>query len=117
MKISPKRVFVALCVSVGALLAGALPAMAAPDSTWDALAACESSGRWHINTGNGYYGGLQFSDSTWDAYGGEQFTAYAHHATRREQIIVAERVLNGWNGIGAQGWGAWPSCSRQIGVR
>ncbi|MGH3834084.1 MAG: transglycosylase family protein [Pseudonocardiaceae bacterium] len=88
-----------------------MPAGAVPDSTWDRLAMCESSGDWHINTGNGYYGGLQFSDRTWDAFRDGQFAHRADLASRRAQIIVAERTL------AVQGWGAWPSCSRQIGVR
>jgi hypothetical protein len=79
--------------------------------TWERLARCESGGRWHINTGNGYYGGLQFSAGTWRAYGGRKFAYNAHLATKREQIVVAERVRRG------QGWGAWPHCSRAIGVR
>ncbi|MCT1499682.1 DUF3235 domain-containing protein [Corynebacterium sanguinis] len=85
-------------------------ANAAPDSDWDRLAQCEAGGNWSINTGNGYYGGLQFSASTWRAYGGGQFAPYAHQATREQQIIVAERTLAG------QGWGAWPSCSARLGL-
>lgn len=81
--------------------------MAAPDSTWDRLAECESGGNWSIDTGNGYSGGLQFSPSTWEAYGG---SGKASDASRGEQIAVAERVLEG------QGWGAWPSCSKQVGA-
>jgi len=69
---------------------------------WDRIAACESSGNWHANTGNGYYGGLQFSLSTWHAYGG---TGRPDQASRATQIAVAERVQKG------QGWGAWPVCS------
>jgi hypothetical protein len=87
------------------------PAEAATLRTWERLAQCESGGRWHINTGNGYYGGLQFSRSTWLGYNGGQFARYAHRATKREQIKVAERVRRG------QGWGAWPTCSPRIGVR
>lgn len=81
------------------------PAHAAPTRTWDRIAHCESGGRWHIDTGNGYFGGLQISKSTWDGYGGRKFARYPHGATKREQIRVAERIRNG------QGWGAWPSCS------
>ncbi|MCP1388384.1 DUF3235 domain-containing protein [Corynebacterium sp. TA-R-1] len=99
--------------AAAAALAGivAPQASAAPDSDWDRLAQCEAGGNWHINTGNGYYGGLQFSASTWRAYGGGQFAPYAHQATREQQIIVAERTLAG------QGWGAWPACSRKLGLR
>lgn len=71
---------------------------------WDAVAQCESSGNWHINTGNGYYGGLQFTQSTWDGYGGENYAPRADLATREEQITVAYRVLD------SQGIGAWPVC-------
>ena len=76
-------------------------------STWDALAQCESGGNWAINTGNGYSGGLQFSPSTWAAYGG---TGSASDASREQQIAVAEQVQ------AAQGWGAWPSCAAQLGL-
>src|SRR6478752_9661097 len=88
-------------VAGAAALALAGPASAAPDSTWNAVAQCESSGNWAINTGNGYYGGLQFSQSTWNAYGGQQYASRADLATREEQIAVAEKTLAG------QGWGAW----------
>ncbi|MGC5616418.1 transglycosylase family protein [Georgenia sp. Z1491] len=82
-------------------------ANAADDATWDALAECESGGDWSINTGNGYYGGLQFLQSTWEANGG---TGNPADASRAEQIRVAENVL------ATQGWGAWPACSAQIGA-
>lgn len=71
---------------------------------WDAVAACESGGNWGINTGNGYYGGLQFSPSTWSANGG---AGMPHTASRSEQIRVAENVLS------TQGIGAWPTCGAQ----
>ncbi|MGW8885502.1 transglycosylase family protein [Streptomyces sp. NPDC055749] len=71
---------------------------------WDCVAACESGGDWQINTGNGYYGGLQFRQSTWEEHGGLEFARRADLATREEQIQVAEEVL------GTQGWGAWPHC-------
>jgi hypothetical protein len=87
-----------------------MSADAATTRTWNRLAECESGGNWHINTGNGYYGGLQFSDSTWDAYGGERFAARADLARKSEQIAIAEKVLK------AQGWGAWPSCSQKLGL-
>jgi resuscitation-promoting factor RpfB len=77
------------------------------DSVWDRLAECESGGNWSINTGNGFYGGLQFTLSTWRAYGG---TGMPHEATREEQIAVAERVQD------AQGWGAWPGCTSKLGI-
>ena len=77
---------------------------------WDRIAACESGGNWSINTGNGYYGGLQFSAGTWLAYGGGAYASTANLASRDEQIAIAEKVQ------AAQGWGAWPVCSREAGV-
>ena len=85
----------------------AAPANAASGSTWDQLAQCESGGNWAINTGNGYYGGLQFNLGTWQANGGAGNPA---SASREAQIAVAERVL------ASQGWGAWPACSAQLGL-
>jgi hypothetical protein len=80
-----------------------------PNGTvWDALARCESGGDWGINTGNGYYGGLQFSLSSWQAVGG---TGYPHQHSRATQIAMAERLR------AAQGWGAWPGCSSKLGLR
>ena len=87
------------------------PSEAATMRTWERLAWCESTGRWHVNTGNGYYGGLQISPSTWRGHGGARFARLPHQATKREQVKVAERIKS------SQGWGAWPSCSRKIGVR
>ena len=83
-------------------------ASAATASPWDRLAQCESSGNWGINSGNGFSGGLQFTAGTWRAFGGQ---GAAHHASREQQIAVAERVL------AKQGWGAWPACSRKLGLR
>jgi hypothetical protein len=74
-------------------------------ANWDGLAQCESSGDWHINTGNGYYGGLQFSSSTWLSFGGGQYAPRADLASREQQIAIAEKVL------ATQGRGAWPHCS------
>jgi hypothetical protein len=81
-----------------------------PRGVWDAIAACESGGDWSINTGNGYYGGLQFSSSTWQAHGGGEFASRADLASRDEQITVAERVR------AAGGFGAWPSCAGGLGL-
>ena len=78
----------------------AAPADAASISTWNRLARCESGGRWHINTGNGYYGGLQISSSTWRAYGGRRFSRLPSRATKLEQIRIGERIKHG------QGWRA-----------
>ena len=82
-----------------------------PRGVWDDLADCESGGNWAINTGNGYSGGLQFLHSTWRAYGGQEFAPLAYQASREQQIIVAERILDD------VGWGAWPTCSRRLGLR
>jgi len=90
-------------------LVGLTAAHAATDDQWDRVAHCESGGNWHINTGNGYYGGLQFTESTWLNYGGGHYARRADLASRDEQITVANRVL------AAQGWGAWPVCSRYAG--
>ncbi|HMT49611.1 MAG TPA: transglycosylase family protein [Dietzia sp.] len=91
-------------------LALAPAANAAPDSDWDRLAQCEAGGNWGINTGNGYQGGLQFSPSTWAAYGGTKYAPTANQATREQQIAIAEKTLAG------QGWGAWPACSAKLGL-
>ncbi|HVN11046.1 MAG TPA: transglycosylase family protein [Kineosporiaceae bacterium] len=100
----------AATVATGALALGitATSASAAPASAWDQLAGCESGGNWHINTGNGFYGGLQFTTSTWRAFGGSAYAPRADLASRSQQIAVAERVLAG------QGWGAWPACSAKL---
>src|SRR5271168_1076649 len=90
----------------GIALAG--HAAAAPDSEWDHVAACESGGNWGINTGNGYHGGLQFSQGTWASHGGGEYASSANQATRDQQIAVAERVL------ASQGRGAWPVCGRGL---
>lgn len=82
-------------------------ASAAPTSAWDKVAACESSGNWSINTGM-FDGGLQFLDSTWDGYGGEQYAPTADQATKAQQIAIAEKVLAG------QGWTAWPNCGGPV---
>ena len=103
--------FTAGTVAFGAAAAIMAPtASAAPDSDWDRLAQCEAGGNWHINTGNGFYGGLQFNPQTWQANGGGEFAATADQASREQQIVVAERVL------ASQGWGAWPACSASLGL-
>jgi hypothetical protein len=80
----------------------------ADGSVWDRLAQCEAGGNWAANTGNGYYGGLQFSASSWHAVGG---TGLPHQASRETQIQMGERLK------ARQGWGAWPACSRKLGLR
>ncbi len=80
-------------------------------AVWDRLAQCEATGNWNINTGNGYYGGLQFDRQTWNAYGGDEYADLPHQASREEQIAVASRVRDDRGG-----YGAWPSCSRKLGL-
>ena len=80
-------------------------------TVWDKLAQCESGGRWGINTGNGYYGGVQQDMTFWKRHGGMRYAPRPDLASREQQIAVAEQ------GLAAQGWGAWPRCSRMIGVR
>ncbi|MFI6847823.1 transglycosylase family protein [Kitasatospora sp. NPDC050467] len=113
-----KRSRVRMAVVAGAAVA-ALPvaglvtatsASAASVSTWDAVAQCESGGNWAINTGNGFYGGLQFTSSTWAAFGGTAFASQANLATKAQQISIAEKVL------ASQGPGAWPVCSVKAGL-
>ena len=77
---------------------------------WDRVAHCESTNNWHINTGNGFYGGLQFSAGTWGAYGGHKYARQASGASRLQQIEVARRVL------ASQGPGAWPVCGPRAGL-
>ncbi|WP_416965755.1 transglycosylase family protein [Streptomyces sp. Agncl-13] len=91
-------------VAIAAPLMATGSASAATASEWDTVASCESGGNWSINTGNGYYGGLQFSASTWAAYGGTAYASTANQASKSQQIAVAEKVL------AAQGKGAWPTC-------
>ena len=103
-------------VAAGLTVAGAAavgisaPAQAASVETWDRLAFCESGGNWSINTGNGFYGGVQFHPVTWKALGGTKYAPYAHQATKAQQIEIAEKTL------AVQGWGAWPSCSKKLGL-
>ncbi|MQS34860.1 LysM peptidoglycan-binding domain-containing protein [Streptomyces katsurahamanus] len=90
--------------------AATAPACAATGWPWNCIAECESGGDWHINTGNGYYGGLQFWQPTWEDHGGLGYAPRADLATREQQITVAEEVLR------TQGWGAWPVCSKRYGL-
>ncbi|MFE1777145.1 transglycosylase family protein [Streptomyces sp. NPDC059008] len=100
-----------IATSIAYFLEG-IPAQARTGSTkWEAVAACESGGRWHIATGNGYYGGLQFSAATWRQFGGRRYAPFAHQASRASQVAIAEKVLK------IQGWRAWPVCSRRTNKR
>lgn len=98
----------------GVLRVGAKPGTEVPPvsngATWDALSSCEAGGNWAINTGNGYFGGVQFDQNTWERSGGLRYAARADLATREEQIAIAEVTRS------RQGWGAWPTCSGRIGV-
>jgi hypothetical protein len=79
-------------------------------TVWDSVAKCESGGNWSINTGNGFYGGLQFTSSTWKGFGGGRYASRADLATKSQQITIAKKVLK------VQGPGAWPHCSRVAGL-
>ena len=102
--------------AVAAVIArGTKPKSTAPavvdGSVWDSIAQCEATGNWAINTGNGFSGGLQFTPSTWAAFGGTEYAPEAWQASREQQIAVAEKVQ------AAQGWGAWPACTAKLGLR
>ncbi|OBB57772.1 Resuscitation-promoting factor RpfB [Mycobacterium sp. 852013-51886_SCH5428379] len=98
----------------GVVRVGAKPGTEVPPvvngATWDALAQCEAGGNWTINTGNGYFGGVQFDQNTWERQGGLRYAARADLATREEQIAIAEVTR------ARQGWGAWPTCSGRVGA-
>jgi hypothetical protein len=85
-------------------------AYAAPSETWDALAQCESGQRWQLDSGNGFYGGLQFTYASWVGAGGTVYAWRADYATRSQQIEIAENLLS------LQGWQAWPTCRRILGL-
>ncbi|MFG2983108.1 transglycosylase family protein [Streptomyces sp. NPDC048258] len=110
----PKRLAVATATVASSALVvltfAAGTAGAASVSTWDKVAQCESGGNWAINTGNGYYGGVQFSQSTWSGFGGTAYAARADLATKQQQILIAEKVLK------VQGEGAWPTCGPAAGL-
>lgn len=99
----------ATALSAGLGLAAA-PQADAATTVWDRVAQCESGGNWSINTGNGFYGGLQFTRSTWLAYGGGKYAPTANKATKAQQIEIAKKTLR------SQGPGAWPVCSKRAGL-
>ena len=114
VRLVARQTLLAVVLVIASLVAITPPAQAHSGATrWDCIAHYESTHRWHINTGNGHYGGLQFSLSTWRYYGGPRYSnnAYPHRATRAEQIAVAKRVA--WQGWGARapqgGRSAWPN--------
>ncbi|XVX19689.1 transglycosylase family protein [Actinomycetota bacterium] len=96
--------------AIGSGTVAAATSADAAETVWDRVANCESSGNWSINTGNGYYGGLQFSAQTWTGFGGGQYAATANRATKAQQIAIAQKVLR------VQGPGAWPVCSVRAGL-
>jgi hypothetical protein len=106
----------AAAVSAPVVMAGvasaAPSATASPqsNSTWDRLAKCESTNNWDADTGNGFKGGLQFTQSTWKAFGGRKYASSPDEASREEQIAVAKKVQ------AQQGWDAWPTCSKKLGM-
>ena len=102
-------VIASLALALGFTSLATAPATAA-STVWDRVARCESGGTWKINTGNGYYGGLQFSSRTWRGFGGRKYAPQANRATKGEQIAIARRTL------ATQGPGAWPTCGRKAGL-
>lgn len=109
MRFSAKKKALIVAATGGLAAAIAPAAGAASVSQWDQVAACESGGNWQINTGNGYYGGLQFSAETWAGAGGIAYAPTADQATKEQQIEIAENVL------AMQGAGAWPNCGGSLG--
>lgn len=105
-----RREAVAAVIARGTKPKPTAPAVA-DGSVWDSIAQCEATGNWAINTGNGFSGGLQFTPSTWAAFGGTEYAPEAWQASREQQIAVAEKVQ------AAQGWGAWPACTAKLGLR
>ena len=95
-------------VKVGTKEAPSEPNFASGGTVWDSLAQCESGGNWAINTGNGYYGGLQFNLGTWQSYGGSGLPS---NASRETQIAIATKVRDA-----SGGYGAWPACSAKLGL-
>ncbi|MFV2121289.1 peptidoglycan DD-metalloendopeptidase family protein [Streptomyces sp. Act-28] len=106
----PNRASLTVTIGSALPLIGAGTAHAASADVWEKVAACESTSRWQTNTGNGHYGGLQFTQSTWEAYGGTRYAPRADLASKDQQIAVAEKVLGG------QGPRAWPTCSERAGL-
>ena len=102
-----KAIITATVAAAGAIAMITPAANAADTATWDALAQCESGGNWNINTGNGFYGGVQFTQQSWNGVG---MSGSPASASKAEQIEAAERLL------AVQGWGAWPACSAKLGL-
>lgn len=108
-----------MTVVAALVLCGTAPAASAAggareevrSAVWERLAECESSGNWAANTGNGYYGGLQFTRTTWDSFGGGRFASEPHQASKAEQIAIATAIRDAGGG-----YGAWPVCARKLGL-
>lgn len=96
--------------AVGSVATAQSASASSSNNVWDAVAQCESGGDWSINSGNGFYGGLQFTNQTWNGFGGGQYAANANEATKEQQIEIAQKVLQ------TQGPGAWPVCSQKAGL-
>ncbi|MDD7969453.1 transglycosylase family protein [Actinomycetospora lemnae] len=121
MPAAPSRPLLRAGVVAAAAVTGPLAisgtALAAPsvspdsNATWDRLAMCESTQNWEADTGNGFKGGLQFTESTWEEFGGERYATSPDEASREEQIRVAKKVQD------EQGWNAWPTCSEKLGLQ
>lgn len=101
------KIVLGTAISAGLVLSGPA-ANASTVHQWERVAKCESGGRWHLNTHNGYYGGLQISKATWRAYGGRRYSRLPNHASKRHQIRIARRIRR------HQGRGAWPTCGRYL---
>nr|WP_272496121.1 transglycosylase family protein [Janibacter limosus] len=97
-------------VALGSMATAQSASASTNSNVWDAVAACESGGNWSINTGNGFYGGLQFTTQTWQGFGGGKYAANANRASKAQQIEIAQKVLQ------TQGPGAWPVCSQKAGL-
>mgnify|MGYP000927010498 FL=1 len=103
-----KNTVAAVLLAGTGIMATAPASQAADLATWEKLAQCESGGNWSINTGNGFYGGLQFTQQSWNGVG---MSGSPHTASKEAQIEAAERLL------ALQGWGAWPACTAKLGLR
>ncbi len=106
-KENAKKVFLAPPTSSGVAAAS----IGEGQSVWDLLVSCEATGDWHINTGNGFYGGLQFDEGTWLSNGGGEYGPFAHLATREQQIEIAEKLRD------SRGYNPWPGCADRYGLR
>ena len=105
-----RRRLAGVAVTTSGAVVGLAGGAGASETVWDRVAQCESGGNWSINTGNGYYGGLQFSYQTWKGFGGQRYATTANRASKGQQIEIARKVLK------VQGPGAWPVCGKRAGL-